>query len=344
MRGSSRKAGWIKGTPPKRDGRRASGKDVDHVFKQMGWWKKDTAAFEKRQTSFKDMVTGYDQNSTAGDQALIITYLKVLDPISVVREGEFIETAEDGWRGVEKMNAVVGSRRRVRGGSRRHSAMSCFRRAPGLYFNMMDKHMENRRHTEERVQTASASTRRNLKSVVDQKTAWSGFTPFRNVPTTRDMRAPTQQAGRNLQPRPNPNAMSGTDAPGAGMMQPRSGASGAVGGGEPLGGAPGPMEYQYGQPGPGQPRGEFDMLAAGGLTTPGYGGPRLAGAAGEGTTWHRSRRSPQGLAQLQDGHLGRDLMQLRIALRDITKLAPITEMGATEASMPERSAYGRWGK
>ena len=125
--------------------------------------------------------------------------------------------------------------------------------------------------------------------------------------------------------------MSGTDAPGAGMMQLRSGASGAIGGGEPIGGAPGPAEYQYGQPGPGQPRGEFDMLAAGGMATPGYGGPGLPDAGGAGGI---VPPSPQG-QPLQDGQ-GPDLMQLGIALRDIAKLSP-DEMGATVASMPDNA-------
>ena len=144
----------------------------------------------------------------------------------------------------------------------------------GLYFNMLDKHMENRSHVED-VSTRLGLDPKNLKNVVDQQSSLGRFQPFRNIPTTRDMQAPTQiGAAETCTPRPNPNAMSGTDAPGAGMMQPRSAASGAIGGGEPLGGAPGPAQYQYGQPGAGQPRGEFDMLAAGGMTTPGYGGPK----------------------------------------------------------------------
>ena len=183
-------AGWIKGTPP-RETAEGRGKDVDQAFKQMEWWKKDTAAVEKRQTSFKDMVTGYDQNSTAGDQALIITYLKVLDPISVVREGEFRETEKTGGA-AEKMKALweqtKGSGRLTQ--AQRDELLSA---GSGLYFNMLDKHMENRSHVED-VSTRLGLDPKNLKNVVDQKLL-GRFQPFRNIPTTRDMRAPTQEPG-----------------------------------------------------------------------------------------------------------------------------------------------------
>ena len=249
--------------------------------------------FKETQTSFKRLVDAADRKTAAGDMALIFGFMKTQDPTSTVREGEFA-TAENarGWSDV-----VRASYNKAKDGTRLVSEQRAdFLQTAGMQYLGQVAEQRSRRDEYQSLADQYKVPESALPGIINEKLVER----FASLAEARQPQVKPPPDTTRRMPMSNPDAMSGTDAPGAGMMQPRSAASGAIGGGEPLGGAPGPAQYQYGQPGPGQPRGEFDMLAAGGLTTPGYGTP-AAGPAGEGTTG--TVPPPPGLAQSAD--LGR---------------------------------------
>lgn len=88
--------------------------NIDEVGKIRKEFRDETKTFKDQQSSFGRILASAREPSAAGDLALIFNYMKVLDPGSTVREGEFATAASAG--GVDER--IVAQYNRIRDGER----------------------------------------------------------------------------------------------------------------------------------------------------------------------------------------------------------------------------------
>ena len=97
-----------------------------------------TSEFRTVQTAYENIRSAAKANDGAGDMSLLYSYVKLLDPTSVVREGEFATAAASGSFGERVQGAVA----RVISGARMPETLrdSFIREAKNLYANQRRGH------------------------------------------------------------------------------------------------------------------------------------------------------------------------------------------------------------
>ena len=79
----------IKNLLKAREDKNKEGREIEKEFRKTWRDSKVVKNFEDAQAGYSRVVAGANQNSKAGDVALIFGFMKTLDPTSVVRESEF---------------------------------------------------------------------------------------------------------------------------------------------------------------------------------------------------------------------------------------------------------------
>jgi len=102
----------------------------------------ESKTFVDSRDAYSRVLAAGEDPSPAGDMALIFNYMKVLDPGSTVREGEFAQAAASGALG-ERVKAAVG---RVISGNRLTSGMrrDFMDRSYKLYSKQRENHEQSR--------------------------------------------------------------------------------------------------------------------------------------------------------------------------------------------------------